>query len=236
MADYNVQGKNILCEMQIDSLWYPIFCAKSGELVIEQDEIETTHVNSGSNREYVPGMSNGTFIMQGMTRINNDDTRVNIIYLMQSAIRRDIWPLRITLTNNNSQVATISFSAFIKSESFTKDATTLSSASVSWRVTGDVVFGSSVPAPAEPICEVKDPLYLTLAEGDTSVSDPLLDDPEVTILAVTREGTGYDETTGTPSGRQFRHVDANIVFDTALPGNPGGETVYVLYKKTPTPP
>jgi len=237
MADYNVQGRNILCEMRIVDEYVPIFCAKSGELIIEQDEIETTHVNSQNSREYVPGMSNSLFNMTGLTRINNNDGRINVIYLMQSSVRRDIWPLRVTLTNNENEVATISFNAFIKSVSWNKDASTLSNSFVNWRVTGDPSFGTAIGPPAEPICEVKDALYLTLAEGATSVTDPLLEDSdteETTILAVTREGTGYDETTGTPGNRQFRHnaVTGVIEFGSSWPGNPGGEVIYVLYKKT----
>jgi hypothetical protein len=231
MPDYNVLGKNVLVEMLIDGVYFKIFCAKSADQVIDQDEIETTHVNSGANREYVPGMSNSVINMQGMTRINNEDGRINAVYLMQTAIRRDIWPLRVTLTNENAQVATLSFNAFIKSVGWSRESTSFSNSSVSWRVTGDITFATSVPAPTEPVCEVQDPLYLTLAEGEISTGDPLLDDPEVTILAVTREGVGYDETTGTPVYREFRHVGEDIVFDASLPGNPGGETVYVLYKK-----
>ncbi|MGL6284330.1 MAG: hypothetical protein ACRC2J_18145, partial [Microcoleaceae cyanobacterium] len=85
-----------------------------------------------------------------------------------------------------------------------------------------------VPLPGE-LAEI----YLELAEGSISVSDPLLDDVE--IYLVHREGVQYDEVFGTPVGRQFRYNDAadEIVFDVNAPGNPPApnlESIHILYK------
>jgi len=50
-----IKGKNIVCSMDVGGTFYPIFCSKTAEFTVNQDEIETTSVNSGSSREYVQG-------------------------------------------------------------------------------------------------------------------------------------------------------------------------------------
>lgn len=230
----DVLGKDILIEAIIDSVPYPVFCCKTAELATETDEIETTNVNSGSSRDYAPGLSNRILTMTGITRVNNTDGRVNIIYLMQQQEAQSIFTLRATLTNQNSEVAQLTFDAFLKSTNWSKDVSTTSNSSAVWRITGGITYATSVDPPTEPVCEVQDPLYLTLAEGETAVSDALLNDPEVTILGVARETQVYSETSGTPGNLQFKHNGANVEF--YIPGNPGGETVWVLYKITPIGP
>lgn len=234
MSAKDVLGKNILVELNIDNVYYPIFCAKTADFTIEQDEIETTNVNSGSSREYVPGMSNALLNMTGITRVNNGDGRVNIAYLMQKSVQRQIWTIRTTLTDNSGNIATQTFQAFIKSTNWNKDVTTVSNSSITWRVTGDVDLGDTIDAPTEPVCEVQTPLYLSTTPGATSVHSDLLN-PEpgftVVVLIVARSNTVYTETTGTPSGTQFKFNSAagNIEFDTSIPFN-DGEIVYVLYE------
>lgn len=77
-----------------------------------------------------------------------------------------------------------------------------------------------------------------------SVQHPDLEN--ATVLSVTRSGMGYEETTGTPDGQQFRYhaSEGRIEFDpdvpfviTVTPVLGGGfshrnyENIQVLYKK-----
>lgn len=236
MADNKVLGKNFLAYMKIGEIFYPVFCGKTVELALEQDEIETTHVNAGPNREYVPGLANSLLSCTGVTTSDNTNGRISIFYLMQQSVRREIQQMRVVATDNDSNVVVISFSAFIRSTNVNRDSVSFSQSSVVFRVTGGMTFDTIIPDPAEPVCEIEDPLYLTLAEDGTEVSDSLLEQDNVTILEVQREGTGLDETTGTPGNRQFKFVggsgNGKIQIDPNNPGFPGGETIYVLYKIT----
>lgn len=45
-----VLGRNITVSVFITDGFYPMLCAKSAELVMNQDEYETTTINSGSSR------------------------------------------------------------------------------------------------------------------------------------------------------------------------------------------
>lgn len=237
MPAYDVLGKGVVVEQKIGDYWFPVFCATVNTFDLEQEVIETTNVNSGPNREFVPGMATATVSVSGITRVNNLDSRANIIYLVQQSVRRQIHSLRMVIVNQVSptpEVAVISFNALIKTTNITSEKSLLSNCSVTYTVTGGISFDTLVPPPPEPVCEVQDPLYIDAVEGQTSVSHALLQQDGVVILEVQRSGIGHAEiTVGTPVNNQFTFTGGSgfgtIQFPTAIPFNPG-EVVYVLYK------
>lgn len=232
-----VLSKNVVFAMKIDDTFYPIFCAKSCEWPLDQDEIEITSVPSGSNREYVPGMSNSTITATGITELNNDEGRISINYLMQQAIRRTIHELRVLQTDQEGNQLAATFRGFVINTTLSKEPATYSQSSVTFRITGAITFSEIIPSPGDPICEVQIPLYIVGTEGGTQVQSSFLRTETgitKTILEVQREGLGFDETTGTPGNRQFVYsADGTfgyITFSTGNPFNPGNEVVYILYK------
>lgn len=233
MPDTKVLGRNVLAEIEIASVFYPIFCAKNVSFVLEQDEIETTHINSGPYREYVPGVANSTLQCSGITTTDNTNGRISIFYLMQTSVRRTIHSMRLKCTNQDGGIKIISFNAFVRNTSISGDRTVFSQSDITFRVTGGLTFSDVIPTPEEPVCELADPLYLTMAEGETSVQDNLLISPDITILEVQREGLGYDQTNGSPGNRQFNYDETTgtISFRPSNPALAGGETIYVLYKQ-----
>jgi len=239
-TDYNVNGRNVVFSLLIDGNYYPIFCATVNNFNYAQEEIETTNVNSGSASEYVPGMGSGAFDISGMTRIVNDDGRANVAYLLQEAVRRTIHTVQMSFVDNvtgTPNVLTITMNAFITNTAIASSRDTFSNSTINWRITGGLTFGSVIPDPTDPVCEVQDPLYLETVEGEYVVSDSHLVGDDVTILEVQREGVQYDETSGSPAGRRFKYQssDGSIFFSNFLPFA-AGEVVYVLYKIiTPTP-
>lgn len=238
----DVPGSGILLEMLLDGEYFPVFCAQTGRHNLEQEEIETTDINSGSNKKFVPGMASQEIEFGGLTRVDNADGRVSILYLMQESVRRLIYSWRMTLTDNETptpNVAVLTFDGFIKITGYDKNTGSLSKCNVTIRVTGGVSHGSVIPDPSEPSCEVQLPLYLTMAEGDSEVSDVLLEQDGVDILRVQRSGLGLDQVAGTPVAgtAQFRFIpgagNGTIQVDPTNPANPGGEIIYVLYRLEP---
>lgn len=221
-----IRGKNIVCSMYVTDAYYPIFCAKTAEFTINQDEIETTSVNSGSSREYVPGMSNATLSMTGVTTLDNTNDRVSVLYLMQQSIRRATQDCIITLTDDSGNDVVIQFYAIITSTGFTRDVASYSQSSVTFRVTGNITFDTVI---LPPVPDVVYSIYLNTTAGQYTVNDSALIDAD--ILQVAREGSTYTEVTGTPSGRQFKFTASTgvLTFDSSLTFNPG-ETVFVMYK------
>lgn len=223
MANNKILGKNFFFEMEIAGIWYPVFCGKTAEKVTEQDEIEVTHVNSGSAREYVPGMSNFVVNATGVSVLDNSDGKISPFYLDQVAIRRSINTYRLRPIDQSSNTLTITFSAFVRSVNISRDVTQWSQCSVSLRVTGELTYSTVIPEPAIPTCEQAPTLYKDLADGSLFIQDALLvpgAGETINILHVSRSGSTYYETSGTPGNNEFQYdsVNGKIIFQNA--GNP----------------
>lgn len=216
--------------MLIDGIYYPIFCAKTGELVLDQDEIEVTSINSGAFREYIPGLNSGTFTATGITELDNTAGHISVTYLMQQAIRRVIQSLKTQLTDDDGNVLLITYNAFVTNTTLSKQTGSYSQSAVTMRLTGGMTFSTIIPPPVIITCEVQTPLYLTLAEGDLTVSDALLLNPQAQILALAREGLQYSEVVSSPGGREFTYDNTTGVITFSVPGNPGGEGIDILYQ------
>lgn len=220
-----------MLSLQVGTEYYPVFCAKSAELSTVQEEIEVTSVNSGGDREFEPGMASHSMTVSGLTELNNLGGLISIFYLMQQAVRRTIHNFKWTLTNTEGESITLTFRCFITSTTLTKEIGLYSTSSASFRLTGGITYSDVVNPPVDPICEIADPIYTTLAEGATSVTDPLLAEPGVEILGVWRY-TSMAYTSGTPIDGQysFDGSTGTISFAPTNPGNPGGEPIHILYK------
>lgn len=216
--------------MLVDNTYFPIFCAKSGDLTTEQDEIEVSSVNSGTDREYIPGMANHTFSCAGLVELDNTGGRISLLYLMQQSVRRQTNQFRVLLTDKNGNMQVLGFNAFVKGTSLAKQAGSYGQATASFRITGPISYGSAVPPPVDPVCEIADPLYLTLGVGATFVFNALLQAANVEILGVWRSGTALVYTNGTPINDQYSYDPATgrIYVSSDNPGN--GEAFIVLYK------
>lgn len=224
-----VKGRNTIVSMLVDSVYYPVFCAKTAEFTLEQDEIEVTSIDSPSSREYLPGMSNATCAVTGITTLDNTNGRVSITYLMQQSVRRQLHTFKMTITDDDSNSLEVVFTAMIKTTNINRDTVGYSQSSLQLRVSG-VVEWTEVIDP--PVPEEVYSVYISATAGQYEVTHADLGG--ATVLEVWREGINYTETTGTPSGRQFKYTDltssGKITFDSAITFNTG-EIVYVLYKK-----
>lgn len=224
----SIFGDNCLLQIDIDSEWYDVFCSKSMSFDWVQEEIETTSINSSKSREYVPGMSSGTATASGVTKIDNSEGEISWPYLFQTSIRSTILSMRVYMVAEDGDTLQISFDGFIINLGLTGDVSQFSQSAVTFRITGTPVVEEIVnpPLPGE-----LQELYLELAEGATSVSDPLLDDVE--IFLVHREHIQYNEVSGTPGGEEFQYNDASNSINFLLPGNPASpnlESVHIIFK------
>lgn len=229
-----VLGKNVIVSMLVDGNYYPIFCGKTASLDLNQDKIEVTHVNSGAHRNYVPGMSDSQLSVQGLTLINNDEHKVSVNYLSQLAIRRSINTYRVLMTDQDGTQLSISLSAFILNTNLSRDVVAWSQSSVTLQVTDDWTFSSVIPPPVVPTCEEQDPIFDTITAGLAVYTNALLIQgvgEAITILHVSRSGTTYYQTTGTPGNLEFKYNPAAGTITFMDVANSGGEPISINYKK-----
>lgn len=198
-----------------------------------QELVEVTSVNSAVAREYIAGLTTGTLNITGVTVLDNTDNKISNSYLIQEAIRRTAQTLRIRMTDDDGGTLQIAFTAIITNNTLARAFGTYSQSAVTLTITGEPVISAVIPDPGGDC--VEDPLYKTTTPGAYSVSDVLLEQAGVVILAVEREGTGYTEVAGTPVNREFLFTggagNGTITFDSAIPFN-SGEVIYILYKLT----
>lgn len=217
-----VKGKNIVVSMNLSGIYYPMFCAKTAELVLDQDEIEVTSVNSGFDREYEPGMSSQTLNCTGIHILDNTGSRISANYL-RTNIRRVVQAVRVTQTDDDGNVYVDNFSAIIKRVSISRDTAGYAQSAVDLRITGTVSSTTVIPPNPDGIGVI----YKSTTPGANTVSDAILSGK--TIIEVEREGIEFDLIVGTPVNRQVAFSGTTLTFDAANPFNTG-ETVKVIYQ------
>lgn len=229
-----VLGKNMKFWMKVAGVDYPIFCGKTAYHDLTQDKIEVTHVNSGPHRNYVPGMSDSQINVVGVHLINNDELKVSANYLMELMIRRAINTWVITQVDQDGTTFSTTVEGFLTNVNISRDVTAWAQSTVNIQPTGEPTFSTVIDPPVLPTCEEQDPIYGTLAEGSAVFTSALLIQAvgqTLTILGVTRSGTTYYETSGTPGNLEFKYdaVAGTITFEFV--GNPAPlEPVSVNYK------
>lgn len=229
----HVKSNNVIIELLVAAVYYPVFCGKTMEYSQSQDLIEVTSVNSGTSREYEAGMTTATLSISGVTILDNTENRIAVTYLMQASIRRTAQTMRIRMIDDSGDAIQIAFTALITNNTITRAVGTYSQSSTALTITGEPVISAIIPPPG--LACIEDPLYIDCVAGQFKVHDVLLEQTGVVILAVEREGLGHTQTTGTPGNREFLFVggagNGDVFFDSTNPFNTG-EVVYVLYKLT----
>jgi hypothetical protein len=229
-----IKGKNAVFSLLVGVTYYPVYCCKTWELVQIQEEIEVTSVNSGSDREYEPGMSSSTVECTGVATLDNTGGIISPTYLQQQAVRRLNQSWRITLTDDDSNVLVYSFDGIITKTGISKQTGSYLGASLSVRVTG-ALSPNVIILPPVPTNEFV--LYIDGVAGQWTVSHADLDG--ATILGVARSGMVHEQVSGTPvaGGSEFKYIDGagtgTIEFDSNQPFNAGPplENVWILFKK-----
>lgn len=227
-----IKGTNSITSLNISGVFYPIFCAKNFVFTLNQEEVEVTNIGSGADRDFLPGLGDGSISVDGLMELDNSDGRISILYLMQQSIRRKVHQLRTTFTDDDGNVQVLTYYAFYRVGSATKQTGFYNTNAAEFRVTGVISFSSSVTPPVDPVCEVQETLALTLAEDATTVTSASLTTANAEVLWVSREGILYTLTTGTPGNREYAIDYGTGTITFLAPGNPGGEGVEVGWQIT----
>jgi len=226
-----IKGKNSITSLNPTGVptdpFYPVFCAKTFTFTINQEEIEVTNMGSGINKDFLPAMSDATVNVQGIMEIDNSGGNISILYLMQQSVRRRVHLMRTSFTDDDGNVQVMTYYAFYKTGSITKQTGFYNTSSLEMRVTGTVSFSSTIPTPEDPICEVQETLQYTLNDGSTSVVISELTEDGAEALWVSREGTIFRIVSGVPGNREV-----SIDYDTGTltflsPGAPDGEGIEI---------
>jgi hypothetical protein len=222
-----VEGSNVVLSMDVSGTYYPILCATDCTYTCNAEFVEKTGPTSGGVRQWARRLEEHLSTVSGLTYVENDST-LSFFYILQLGVRREEQTFKITFTDGLGDVRTLSGLGLIGTQSINGPSTDFSNCEIEIRWNAEPEF-DAVDDPADE-CEVVEKLFLTLAEGATSVSSATLSGK--TILGVEREGLGQVIIGGTPAAgtRECVFSGTTISFDATNPGNVGGENIYVLYK------
>lgn len=232
----------MIANILISGDWYPIFCATSGEFALTVDEIETTSVNSGSAREYLPGMTNGTLTWSGVSTIDNTEGKISILYLMQQALGRNVQSWRVYFEADDGTTQEATFDGFIRNASILRETTSYNNSNIVVRITGGVTLDNIILPPGADLDYFSD--YWQTVDGQNYVSGASTGEwnggttytllSTDTILAVDVEGIGYNIVTGTPGAGnrevKFQTSPVRLIFPSDLVFD-GSQRVYVMWKR-----
>lgn len=233
-----VFGSDVVLEMKVEEEFFPVLCATDCQFSSNPEFIEKTSADSGTSREWMKRIEEFAASVSGLTKIHND-TALSFFYMLQTSVRRASHDFRMTFTDSDGNQNVIVFTALIGAQSISGPAGDFANCSIEFKITGPIDLTEEDPPPPGEFTEIIDADYWILAEGATFVDGPSVEKAlsleAVEVLEVDREGIEYDVTTSTPSGRKCKHNNTTgiVSFDTALPGNPGGETVWIITKRIP---
>jgi hypothetical protein len=232
-----IKGENLRAQLFITDTYFDIFCAKSVEFSIEQDELEVTSILSGSSREYLPGMMNATLTTSGVSTIDNTEGKIAITYLMQQSIRRQLQQWRVYFEADDGDTLEATFSGMIRNTTISRDGFAYNQSNLVVRISGDIEFNEIIDPPSTDFDLISDywlgPNTQNYISGVSEVNTYTLEATDE-ILQVDLEGTQYDLVTGVPSvGKRecrFTTSPQRITFPSDIIFT-GVERIYVLIKR-----
>lgn len=217
-----VFGSNVLFFVTVDSVDIAVGCATSIQYEYENEIIFKTDRNAGLFRKKRVRISDSRAAVTGLTSLVDNSETKSLFYFFQEGVRRSELYIKILFEDDNAVQKQITGAFLIQSIQVTGDPSAFSEFTINFEGTGTVTFSTpSTDSPGTVACQLQPTIYKSLAEGATSVSDALLTTEGATILWVTREGAGYNETNSNPPGNLeffFDDTTGEIIF--LVPGNP----------------
>lgn len=227
-----VFGNNAVLQANILGTYVSIGCAVSCSFQFENEIIAKTDVNAGLSRKKRVRMSDSSMSVQGLTTLV-DSTTYSPFYFLQEAVRRTEQDLRMLFTDEAGVSRQVQGSYLIKSIQLTGKADDFSEFDMEFDGTGTISLADASESGSVIAGIVMWDVW-DLAEGATSITGTGTYGRSFAgenVVLVDREGIQYDEVASGPSGRQYSKSSTVISFDTTLPGNPGGERVYVIWQE-----
>lgn len=224
-----IWGEDVVFEMKVGVEFIPILCGTFFSLDCDVESVEYTGPTSGGVRQRRRRLEIYTSTVSGLTYVENDDT-LSFFYVLQLGVRREPQTFKATFIDGHGDSRTLTGVGVIGPMRISAGVGEFASSDITIWWNEEPEF-DAVEDPADE-CEVVDKIFLTLAEGDSSVTSATL--VSKTILGVGREGTGQVLISGTPAAgtRECKYTSGTgtIEFDSTNPGNAGGEKIWVLYK------
>lgn len=131
-----IRGKDVFVWVKRAGVYILTVCSKTCSFDLEQDEIATATVDSGTDETFKPGYSRFMFSMSSLKTIDTLG-RYQFYEFIQN--RRTVHEMKVVFTNRYGDILQYEFNAIVKSCNMASDVKTFTNADLTMRVTGTPV-------------------------------------------------------------------------------------------------
>lgn len=240
-----VKGKDVVVEMSVDDVYYPILCGTDCEFVRDPEFIEKTTTTSGLFKDFAVRREEWSMSVSGLTKIENSAS-LTFFYMLQTSVRRTRQLVRITFTDIDGADKQISGYVLIGRQSITGPYSDFANCSIELKGTGAFTI-EDVEPPVPAAVEIYSDYWTTTngqnyIDGSSSGTSPSsvafggvfnLGATD-TILEVNVEGTEFEIiTSGSPGNRECKFNTSTFIISFASDMIfDGTQRVYVEFKRT----
>lgn len=222
-----VLGKDVIVYQLISEVYYPIGCATECSFRYKNEIIYKTSVNSPGVREKAVRISDCNGTISGLVKTTNVDSVVSIFWYLSQGVNRAVGTFKFVFTDQSGTERTIVMDALVESIELRGSADPgFSEFDLNIEGTSPVETDAVSPPEDESGSQIDSDTF-TISGGNNYIQDASL--VGVTIIEVDHEGTQFDQTAGSPSGRQFKYTSASgrIEFEAAICVD--GQKVFVIW-------
>lgn len=228
-----VFGRDMIMEVNVAGEWEVVGCADSCSFEFKNELIQKTDANAGLFRKRRVRMSDCSMSVHGLMTLENNAT-ITPLYFLQEAVRRVEQDLRITFTDEAAVQKQIRGNFLLESAPIQGEvAGGFSEFDLDFQGTGGFTI-SAVSDDSGGIPGDVDWDWWEGVEGDNTITGSGHYGRSFAgkdIIEVDREGTQYNEVTGTPTDgeKEFSQDGTTITFPS---GNPfeAGTRVFVIWQ------
>lgn len=220
-----IKGKNCVLFIYESGQWMPFACSTSISLNVETDFLETSGLNSGKNKEYMPVSNGFTCEASGLVKLS-PSSQLSLAELRAKQLSHTKIKCTYERVDIDNNVYSDLFFGYISSTNDEASFDGLNTFSITIKGTGELIQSF---IPVQQGGGKVNRLQFTLTEGITSVIKTELINKDV--LEVVRDGIGNSKliTSGSPASKECKYTSASGTLEWAIEAA-DGEECYVLYQ------
>jgi hypothetical protein len=212
-----IKGDNVLVYIYDNAQWKLFACARSCELSVDTEMIETSISGTGNFSTFKPTKNSYTGKIDGLVTIDESGA-LSLADLRQLQIAHQLLSIRYQRTDIDSNIYTDECTFYITNTSDSANFDDLNVFSVDLQGTGGI---TQIFTPTTQLTgKMKRYEYVGLG-GEMGFTEPLLIGKDIQIANKDGIGNAALITSGTPASKEVKYVSATGDFEWAIPFETG---------------
>lgn len=226
-----VKGENFIFRIFDGGIWKPYACARSGNMSIETELIETTVTGHGNYKTFEPTVHSFSASIDGIISLNNSGS-LSLDELQALQLSKTRLLCRFTSTSEAGDIYTKECYFYITNSTDTGSFDGIATFNISLRGIGSISQIFTPPPPTTGIVYRYPAVGSTAPVAPGTVSITMAGLGTKSILSVFKDGIGNNDiiTSGTPVDKEvlYETSGSDGVFTWAIPFD--GESFFILYQ------